>query len=409
MAERGNDAHRRILSHFTAMDEATRRWCDRFCSDRGNSIPPATLRETTNPYHSDDEEDGAGEFIEDPTTSGRIYPKDAIYFIFRFAASLGSRRDKDNLLPLFIFEETQLGNRRSHTCVVNLPASPIHAISASHHSSKFLAKRAACYQACLELYRRGFLDSRLYPLPASATASREREWEGVSTGRVIEDNNHSTILSHSENKAIVSHCYRIKKPDFWRNTLSTPVASWYPTAIMTTRHTDALRPYAPMTILARRPLPELHSFKIFISGVSADVRFRACAETQLTGKQVQDLYLYTIRICRAVANKPFSCSYESMAYLFAPLTLSWEDTTQDPWNLPDILDYIPWDVVSTAAQSWVTELPADDIDQLTRVLEDAIIQDRTVEFTRRYDIIKLRTDLNPLSTPFDSPVSSCFA
>jgi endoribonuclease Dicer len=407
MAERGNDVHRRILSQFTSSDERTRGWNEEFCRSRASSIPPPTLRETTNSYHSDDEnDDDGGEFIKDPTTSGRIYPKDATYVIFRFAAHLDTWRDGTSL-PLFVFEEKQFDNGRSHvSCLINLPTSPIHAISATHHSSKSLAKRAACYRACLELYRRGFLDYRLYSLPSSASA--ESEWERIAAGRFI-DRNPLLTLAEPGNKAIVSYSYQTKKPDFWGNMLTAPVTSLYPIVIMTARNKNTSQPYAPMVVLTRRPLPELHTFNLFFSGVSADIRFKACANIQLTDKQLHDLHWYTIRVCRAIANKPFTCSYESMPYFFAPLPLSWEETTQNRWSRQNILDEIPWDMVSLAVQSWVTKLPADDIDELTTALEDAVIQDRVVEFTRRYDAVKLRTDLTPLSTPFDSPVwpSSC--
>jgi endoribonuclease Dicer len=70
-------------------------------------------------------------------------------------------------------------------------------------------------------------------------------------------------------------------------------------------------------------------------------------------------------------------------------------------HMDEIVNDIPWDLVKLAADSWVTELQTENLEDS---LEDAIIQDRWIEYTRRYYASRVRRDLTPLSKPVDSPV-----
>ena len=51
-------------------------------------------------------------------------------------------------------------------------------------------------------------------------------------------------------------------------------------------------------------------------------------------------------------------------------------------------------------------LNTQDLQTLIADTEDAVIQDRWAEFTRKYYCIRMRPDLNPFSKPEDSLVSS---
>jgi endoribonuclease Dicer len=405
MVEQGNDVHRRILSQITQMDDEMRKWTDTFCQRPESSVPPPTLRETTNPYQSDSEDDD-NVFIKDPTTSGRIRLRDATAVIYRFAASFGSLRVERSGRPLFKYEGSAENGPSCVSCTITLPGTPIDAISGSHTFSISHARRAACYQACLELSRKGLLDYRLFPLPSSVIASGQRHHHvaGSAVGRVGDKKEFLPSGPELENKALGSRRYRLKQPDFWHEMVSAPVTSLCPTVVFTDYLDEASRPYAPMLILTRRPLPNLERFKLFFSGVPADVHFKPCAEFQLDEKRLHDIYMYTIRVCRAVSNKPLVCSLENMAYFFAPLDSAWKETEKRDWRLPDVADHIPWDLVSLGAQAWAISLRLDNLETLTQDIEDAVIQDRLVEFTRRYDAIRMRPDLTPLSKPADSPV-----
>ena len=62
-------------------------------------------------------------------------------------------------------------------------------------------------------------------------------------------------------------------------------------------------------------------------------------------------------------------------------------------------------MVSLAAKNWVVPLQIGSVEALMLGIHDAVIRDKWVEFTRRYEAIRLRTDLSPLYKPPNSLVS----
>jgi endoribonuclease Dicer len=402
MVERGNDVHRRILSQVTQLDGEMQEWTDTLCQSQGSSVPPSTLRETIDPYHSDSS-DESDDFIEDPTTRGCIFQQDATTVIYRFAAGLQPK--ERTLRPLFDFEENRGGPRPSRAyCTISLPESPIHGISGSHPFSTSHARRAACFKACLELHKKGFLDYRLFPLPSRADIREEQQYGAIgdTTEYPSDDKAPSSSTVNVDGKSLGPHCYPRKKPEFWADTTRVSITYLYPIIISTSHSSDS--PHAPMLMLTRQPLPPLENFKVFSSGIPAVVSLNPGAEFRLDDERLNDIYKYTLRVCRTIANKPFICALASMAYFFAPLGLTWKESPTNCWELPNVVDHIPWDLVSLAARSWTVELHSDDHGSLAKEIEDAVIQDRRGEFTRRYEAVTMRPDLTPLSKPMDSTV-----
>lgn len=156
--------------------------------------------------------------------------------------------------------------------------------------------------------------------------------------------------------------------------------------------------YQPLCILTRTPLPAFSPFRVFFSGVPADVSFRCGAPFEVDRARLTQLGQYTMRICRSLANKPFECEIEDMGFFLAPLNDS-AHMDDIVWPLPRPYDWIPWDDVSLACSHWAISLKFSSTDALEKDIEDAIIQDRWVEFTRRYDTPIVRHDLSPLSRP----------
>jgi len=149
----------------------------------------------------------------------------------------------------------------------------------------------------------------------------------------------------------------------------------------------------------------MSSLKLFDSGFPIAINLKQGASFAADAERLHDLYLYTIRIYRSIVNKPLACALEEMPHFLAPLKTSWLGFNRKQasrWVIDEIVDDIPWDQVKLAAQKWVTELSAENLENS---LEDAIIQDRWIEYTRRYYFIRVRRDLTPLSRPVDSPVS----
>lgn len=406
MVEKDNDVHRRIVSLINPDDEKMQEWTEKVFTDPRSSVPPRSLRVTTDPYTSDSEDEDDGDptqYIKDPTTSGRIYPQDATTVIYRFAAMHPGPETPEEDGHLFEFEDFigVSGAARKHICTVILPqGSPIERVTGPPSSSGAEARRAACFQTCWDLFERGFLSYRLFPLPPSATkmdatpkTSAKKEGDGSTNPQ--------------DQKWVGARCYLRKKPDFWDNAISGLHRALYPTIIMTDAAPDSPLPYAPILMLSWKPLPPLDSIRLFFSGVPGLVHFRPAEPFEVNEDRLHDIYMYTIRLCRAIGNKPFVCSLENMPYFLAPLMSSWHDASNvssATWELPSVADHIPWDAVKLGAEHWVVPIRTDSVQALTNDMENAVIQDRGVEFTRRYDVVRVRPDLTPLSKPEDSPV-----
>lgn len=408
MAERGNDVHRRILSETVHLDAKMQAWTDSVCHDRGNLVPPSGLQESSNPYHSDSDEEEE-DYITEPITRGRVYSSDALTIIYRLAASL--EHTVDDVDPtLFNYQELP-GTSKSHpkyVCTVRLPSiAPLSTVSGPACDSLPAARRAACYQTCQELFSLGLLDYRLFPLPPETHTLHVQPSTALAQPLPLaapdDDGYRSSI---AEIKTSGPQCYPRKKPDFWYSSHDRPLKRLYPMVISTGYSDDSSKPHGPLLIITRHPLPALSDFKLFFSGVPAIMHLTRGASFELDDDQLDDLHLYTIRLCRAIGNKPFECPLDKMQYFFAPLKTTWDASNENrtKWQYPNVFDHIPWDLVTLAAHSWVTPLASSSLRRLTKDVEDAIIQDRWVEFTRRYDVVRMRPDLNPLSKPADSPV-----
>lgn len=416
MVEKDNDVQRRILADCTRLGKEMQEWTECLFHRRGSSVPPRDLHETIDPYHSDSEDDEIEEYIKDPITSGRIYLQDAITVVYRLAAKLGAVSREQHDAPLFEFEKSRLvSSASSYICMVVFPpGSPLSRVSGPPCATVAQARRTACYQACAELFGLNCLDYRLFPLPTNFTSSPNRSAvpPNLMESQIIDEDAKASFQdSNAEIKSFGTHCYLRKNPNFWDQADLTTCERLYPTVIMTHHPDGPSQPHSPIMILTRYPLPSLPTFTLFFSGIPGSVHFTQGAPSVVAGGRLEDLRLYTIRICRAITNKPFVCLLKKMPYFFAPLGSTWEappDSSPQNGNYANVVDHIPWDLVALAARNWVVPLTSTDLHGITKEVQDAVIQDRWAEFTRRYDAIRMRPDLTPMSKPLDSPVSHLY-
>lgn len=389
LAERGNEIHRRILFQITHLDAKMLRWTESICNTLQSSVPPYKLRECVASYHSDDDDDDdlTREFLRDPTTSSRIYLEDATTVVYRFSSKLSCDGEGVNAeQTLFEFEDERKAFDMPHkyVCTVLLPETPVHRTSGPPSISRAIARRAACYKVCESLAKTGLLDYRLFPLSSNLTAKNEPALD----------------LSNDKGGA---RSYIRKHPDFWINTGSKSTELLYP-IIISDYADEAMQPHSPFLILTRQPLPVLASFKLFFAGVSATVNFKRGAPFHPIDIHLTNLYLYTVRLVRIITNKPYACPMANMMYFFAPLTVKWSSLKDNTIVLPSVVEHIPWDLVALAGNKFAVPLKNGTLGDVEQDIKGAVIQDRWVEFTRRYDAVRMRPDLTPLSKPLDSPV-----
>lgn len=375
MVESGNDAHRRILSYF--MDKMfDERWIEVARTGGNVPLPSQLLREHFQAV--DEQYANVGPYIEDPTTSGRLYERDATCALYRFLSN-ASRVSQTSSNALFTAWQG-CGNSSEWVCNVLLPPGLLSAQQASIPgppcSTLTHARRAAAFTACMQLYEHGVFDHRVFPHPSSMKSLQNTQRTAIT------------------NKASGSQCYPHKRTQFWLNSIRLFSGRWFPLVI----HVQGLANYAPILLLTRQPLPRVAVLRLFLEGIPRVVQNTRCAPVEISADRLHALHLFTIRICRSILNKPFACSADDMAYLFAPVSSSL--ISDSPSR---ILDHVPWDLVLLAGKEWAVPLCAEDF-RSEQGMEDVIVQDRMVEFTRRYYALHLRRDLTPLSKPEDSPV-----
>ncbi|GJJ07506.1 hypothetical protein Clacol_001708 [Clathrus columnatus] len=413
MAERGNDVHRRILSEISMLDNSMQKWIESITENPESSVPPSVLKETSDPYRSDSDDDEEGDFVQDPTASGRIYAHDATTVLYRFLATfLSNDHEVTTRRPLFEFQQLRgHGARNMHICTVLMPSGfPIKTISGPPYPIPSAARRAACLRTCEELFNRGYLDYKLFPRPPSVTVRQQRV--GYVSSSMVEDitDDEDDALQHKQ-KASGTRTYSSRKPDFWTNTSNLFNGRLYPTVIDIDFGTKATGEYGSLLFLTRLPLPRFNGFRLFLDGVSCNVCLTSAAPFEVDQEQLQLLHKYTLRLCRTISNKPFAASLEETSYFLAPLTSAPKNTkyaSQGMWDMPNVSDYIPWESVIAATKNWAVGLRRESTEALNADILDAVIQDRWVEFTRRYYTVSLRLDLNPMSKPEDSSRESSY-
>lgn len=415
MVEHGNDMHRNILTDTTQLDPGLQAWTDRLFQDNCSSIPPKNLRETTKNNHSDSE-DESDDCMTDPTTGGCIHLQDAVTVVYRIAASARGSNYRISDDRFFEFAESCCtpNTSQAYTCTIHFPFGvAISKVTGPSCATIAQARRTACYQACLELLDLNQLDYRLFPLPINTRKTKigesisPRVAEALPTKQIPTDSDHQQV--QAEPKAQTTQPYLRKQPEFWNFTSRINSGILYPVIVSFNNSADATKAYGPMLILTRYPLPPLSSFNVFFSGTPATVNIIQAASFEASEEQLKDLHGYTIRVCRAIMNKSFTCDSEKMLYFLAPVSSNWEVQKINQYKgrgFPDAAEHIPWELVKLAAESWAVPLASCNTRTMAKDMEDAIVQDRWVEFTRRYEVVCIRHDLTPLSKPEDSNVGS---
>lgn len=387
MVENGNDESRQVLTRFSkgALSEW---WIPVIIHSGGVPIPSSPpLAENRLPSQFGDEAMGSWPCIEDPVTGRRLYEHDALEALYRFVAAT-QKADLPSV-PLLITREVSLPkNQQAWVCSATLPAGlPIDHVIGPTRLTPTHARRSAAYQACVQLYEHGVFHNNLFP---------------VFQHHLKPDTSGSTALA--ADKVSGNRCYPRKQSLFWSNSLRLPERRLFPFVVyVDQRGVD----YAPIILLTRQPLPHVPSFRLFFPGMPEAIGNLRAPPLELDEQRMEALYLFTLRICRAVANKPLVCPLEKMAYMLAPLKLPEQVEAQslDPVHLTD---YISWDTVKLAGNTWMVKFDLEELHASPERVHDLIVQDRLVEFTRRYYVARLRQDLSPLSKPEDSPVSEKF-
>ncbi|KAJ6509901.1 hypothetical protein C8R47DRAFT_1034846 [Mycena vitilis] len=387
MVERGSDSHRQnLLASSRLRHPDMTRWANILRCSPSSAAPPLPLLSPTYPELPDsDEEEDSEPFIKDPVAGGRIYVQDATAVVYRFASTASMASFPS---PIFDFKRQSSAPIASsmYTCTVLISGTPAHNVSGEPCSSMAHARRSACYNVCAKLAESGFLNPEAFVLPARSSSRSESAHKMQEPASV---------------PYVGVQVYPRNAPLFWTNPTGA-ATSLFPTIITVNATSQPF--HAPLLLLTRQPLPTFPSFKLFFSGTPITIQTYKGASFSIDTGKLLTLHMFTLRLCRAVVNKPFNCPLEEMPYFLCSLSPTWTPPHNiGRWELSNVADHIPWDSVVRGALSWCAPLKYGCSQDVAEDIQDAVIQDRSTELTRRYEVLRVRPDLSPLSHPEDSP------
>lgn len=393
MVERDNSAHFNLVSRITQIKPRIREWMNTLCWTSQGSAVREILHDSSDAYLSDSEEEGESPdalFIKDSTTGSRMYPRDALnaMYLIPFGESVLTD-DEFVYKPLFEFDVRDDGR---FVCRVLSESYPQMAVPAWSTPSltKSGARRSASYDFCVGLHEKGLLDPRLFP-----------------KSRLVPFG--SRTLPPIDNHLSSTRCYSKKLPSFWSNNVPVSTCSLvrlYPIVISVESGTESVPLHGSLLLLTRQPLPELPAFNVFFAGMPSRVSLDRAETIVVDERQLQDIHTYTNQLIRGILNKPHSAVLDEVLVFYAPLDPGWSLKAKNGSNLPDVQSHISWSLISAVVDAWIVPLKYDSVEALRKDTEDALIQDRWSQFTRRYDVVNIRSDLNPLSKPLDPEVTS---
>jgi len=282
--------------------------------------------------------------------------------------------------PIFDFRLIPGRKRQApaFTCSIHLPGTPIDGLVGPEAPDQHLARRSASFEAIARLLALGLLDYQVVPLPAS---------QALHVGG---------LQKLEEAKIIGTRRYLLKKPEFWSNGNQGNITTVYPTII---RVTHKSQNYAPLVLLTRQPLQLPATFNLFMDHASMVVHTQVGAPFTVIDEQCAVLRLFTLRIYRSILNKPCECELQNMTHFLACLSRS--ANLENLWaNLPCPIDgFLDWEHMKEAGEKWAVPIRFETLEALREDMEDAVLTDRWVEFTRRYHVVAVLLDKTPLSKP----------
>jgi endoribonuclease Dicer len=384
MVEDENNFHRHALAR-TSFDAVMHRWADAIQHDSSWPVPPRPLRESYDAYISDSEDDQDSDLVQDPVTGHHLHKHQASATLYRYASRLANLSGDH---PFFTYTSSENAGLKEWRCTIKLAGTHIDNFSGPSCPSRYLARRETSYAACRQLQHLEELDSSIF---SRRNNTNERFIPGDEDEVQIDTGHERPHVPLST--------------DFWTNSMTRPPFPdvLYPRILSTADPGSGLDERAPMCILTRAPLPEFSQFRLFHLREPVEIRVNRSAPVKLDLTRLEQAHRFTVKFCRIIMNKPFeSPSWQSMGYLFLPMKRNWRPPPEMDQRSSHLVlaDGVDWNMVSRVSENWAA--PVDPV-HLERELEDAVIQDRAVEFTHRCEVTRIRNDISPLTEVDDKP------
>ena len=385
MVERGRLRDTKF-AHRTPSDSTTKEWIE-YAARFDGVIPPLSshAHSSTGPPTPQ----LAHQKLRDTTTGAWLSPPDAltaIHLIFQERSKPGSGVSTQPNVYFSKRDETP-----QCVCEVSIPGlKDCHKIEGYGHSGLEALVRS-CLHACQILQTNGLLEPVHFPTV----------YPFVRAPRTIEPQQSKKAKSNG----VRIHPRRI--PLFWSLSTETLGGVWHPTVVFIE---GSMREFGLLAILTRHPLPTTPDFLLFISGSPVNVRLRKCQLGPLSPDELERLRRATLRIMRFVGNKPFVSDLSQLPYLLFPLEpdvallSSLRESYWAPEGHPRLGSPSVSGTVTKMAASAFLPITTDSTGDVIKDLENSVIQDRKIEYTKHYFVDTVREDLTPLHKPQDGEV-----
>lgn len=300
MLENGNHDHRERLMQVRLDEIVMRNFCkgisrDRILDDLGSeSGDLSALEESLHPS-----------FV-DPVSGAKLTYRSSLPVLNHFVATLPAPNHETHLQPTYVIgaevnSDPRDPQRTGFRCEVIMPeCSPIISVIGRVESKKTVARCAAAFAMCLELHKKGHLNSNLLPtvskqLPAMRNA----------------------LLAIGDKKKGASPM--IIKPEFWKQGRGLVPSQLYLTIVDVDAGLD--RPHQPLGLLTRIVFPQLPTFPVYLTdGGASDVVSRSLVSPFTIRNDVLEVITkFTLRIYEDIYNKTYEYDVQKMSYWVVPI------------------------------------------------------------------------------------------
>jgi endoribonuclease Dicer len=256
----------------------------------------------------------------DPETGAKLTYRTSLSILGHFVATLPTPNRDTQLQPTYVMGVGSDAQRTGFECEVILPdCSPVTSATGRIEAKKTVAKCSAAFMICLELRKRGYLDSNLLPttkkyLPAMRNA----------------------LLAVSGKKK--GHYPMLIKPSFWTEYGNDSPEFLFMTVIDVDAGLD--RTHQPLGLLTRGRIPHMPPFPIYLAnGKTSNVVLQSLpVPLPMTAEILEMLTKFTFHIYEDIYNKHYEYDVSKVSYWIVPIRKDPSPMSASFLTLEDLVD-----------------------------------------------------------------------
>ncbi|KAF2645254.1 hypothetical protein P280DRAFT_389329 [Massarina eburnea CBS 473.64] len=319
MVESGNEFHRGSVYNAMNAEITMKRFCEGLSRVRLLNEPDIDI---------DDFFDMSMGFstYTDPETGAKLTYKSSLSVLGHFVTCLPAQSLEVSLQPTYVIshvsttDDFDSGSQGGFQCEVILPeCSPIVYMVGKSCRKKAIAKCAAAFQMCVELRKKGYLDGHLLPIYT----------------KVLPQGANAHLAVSEKQKG--QYTMRLK-PEFWQINYDCIPDCLYLTVMEMENGLD--RPYQPLGLLTRSPIPQLPKFPIYLKDDRASNVVLVTLKTalQATDENLEQFTTLFRIVYEDIFNKEYEHNVAKMPYWQVPIRLDRVNSLTTSSKPEDVID-----------------------------------------------------------------------